>query len=152
MSHQTSSWQSRKALFHPGLKAAAYGLLVLAFLILTDQVSAHYGLKESQRVLDDIGGAIIAAVLVYRIEYDHAKYLNEKLKTIELMNHHVRNALQVIIDSVYLHGHAQQLAEIQDSVKRINWALREILPGRILDEYEGPENAEKKQPGGRSAA
>ena len=152
MSHQMNSWRRRKAFFNPGLKAAAYGLLVLAFLVLTDQVSAHYGLKESQRVLDDIGGAIIAAVLVYRIEYDHTKYLNEKLKTIELMNHHVRNALQVIIDSVYVHGHGQQLAEIQDSVKRINWALREILPGRVLDEYEDPENPEKKQPGGRSAA
>jgi hypothetical protein len=60
------------------------------------------------------------------------------LKTIELMNHHVRNALQVIVDSAYLHGHAQQLDEIQMSVKRIDWALREILPGRVLDEYNDP--------------
>ena len=46
----------------------------------------------------------------------------------------------------------QQLAEIQNSVKRINWALREILPGRVLDEYEDPESHENKQSGGRSAA
>jgi hypothetical protein len=51
----------------------------------------------------------------------------------------VRNALQVIIDSAYLHGHAQQLDEIQKSVKRIDWALREILPGHTLDEYSDPQ-------------
>ena len=132
--------------------AIAYGVVVLACLLLTDELSLHYGLGEWQRVLDDFCGAIIAGLLVYRHEYNRSRYLTEKLKTIELMNHHVRNALQVIVDSTYLHGHAQQLAEIQNSVKRIDWALREILPGRILDRYEDPGNAEKNQPDGRSAA
>jgi len=123
---------------NPVARATMYGALVLLFLVLTDQLSAYYGLAESQRILDDSCGGIIAGLLIYRLEHNRAKYLNEKLKTIELMNHHVRNALQVIIDSAYLHGHAQQLDEIQTSVKRIDWALREILPGRILDEYNDP--------------
>ena len=127
-----------KSLLNPAVKAVMYGALVLVFLVLTDQVSAYYGLAESQRILDDSCGGIIAGLLIYRIEYNRAKYLTEKLKTIELMNHHVRNALQVIVDSAYLHGHAEQLAEIQNSVKRIDWALREILPGRVLDEYNDP--------------
>src|SRR6266576_2503904 len=125
-----------KRLLNPAARAAMYGALVLLFLVLTDQLSAYYGLAESQRVLDDSCGGVIAGLLIYRLEYNRAKYLNEKLKTIELMNHHVRNALQVIVDSAYLHGHAQQINQIQDSVRRIDWALREILPGKVLDEYQ----------------
>ena|SRR5438270_546753 len=138
--------------FHPGLRALLYGLLVLVFLVTADQLSIYYGLRESQRVLDDFCGAVIAGLLVYRHEYTRSKHLNEKLKTIEMMNHHVRNALQVIVDSVYVHGHADQFNQIQDSVRRIDWALREILPGRVLDRYDAPGTSEKKQSKGRSAA
>jgi len=152
MNEGLSSPLTREAFFRPGILAIAYGVVVLAFLLLADELSLHYGLDGWQRTLDDFCGAIIAGLLVYRHEYSRLRYLTEKLKTIELMNHHVRNALQVIVDSVYVHGHAEELAEIQNSVKRINWALREILPGRVLDEYEDPENPAKKQPGGRSAA
>jgi hypothetical protein len=147
MNQGLSSPLTRKAFFYPGILAIAYGVVVLACLLLADELSLRYGLGEWQRALDDFCGAIIAGLLVYRHEYSRSRYLTEKLKTIELMNHHVRNALQVIVDSVYLHGHAQQLAEIQNSVKRINWALQEILPGRVLDRYEDPETSDKKQPG-----
>ena len=138
-----------KRLLKPAVRATMYGALVLLFLVFTDQLSAYYGLAESQRILDDSCGGIIAGLLIYRIEYNRAKYLTEKLKTIEMMNHHVRNALQVIVDSVYLHGHSEQLAEIQNSVKRIDWALREILPGRSLDEYNDPGS---QKTDGRKAA
>ena len=129
-----------KNLLNPGGRAVMYGALVLLFLVLTDQLSAYYGLAESQRIVDDTCGAVIAGLLIYRIERNRTKYLNEKLKTIELMNHHVRNALQVIVDSAYLHGHSQQLEVIQKSVKRIDWALREILPGHTLDEFNDPSS------------
>src|SRR5438874_11616694 len=141
-----------KRLLNPAARSAMYGALVLLFLVLTDQLSAYYGLAESQRILDDSCGGLIAGLLIYRLEYNRAKYFNEKLKTIELMNHHVRNALQVIVDSAYLHGHAQQLAEIQNSVKRIDWALREILPGRVFDEYNDPQNSGDQKDGSQSAA
>lgn len=55
----------------------------------------------------------------------------ERMKTIAELNHHIRNALQVIkflgmqnrsgLDAV-------QLQLINDSVDRIEWALREVLP------------------------
>ncbi len=148
MHQDLNSPQPSKSFFHPGLTATAYGLVALVFLLLADELSLHYGLGEWQRVIDDLCGAVIVGLLVYRHECRRSKYLNEKLKTIELMNHHVRNALQVIVDSVYLHGHAQQLDEIHNSVKRIDWALREILPGRVLDEYNDPQSSTDK----RSAA
>jgi hypothetical protein len=114
------------------------GLTVLLFLIIVYELSMYYGLRASERVLDDICGAIIVGLLVYRHESARSKYLSEKLKTIEMMNHHVRNALEVIVDSAYLHGHQEQLKQIQDSARRIDWALREILPGRVLDQYHEP--------------
>jgi hypothetical protein len=147
-----SGFYMRKTFFRPGVRAVLYGLLVFAFLVLTDQLSVHYGLKESERVLDDFSGAVIAGLLIYRNEYRRTKYLQERLKTIELMNHHVRNALQVIVDSVYIQGLGEQLEEIRDSVKRIDWALKEILPGRVLDQYHPPAKGESEKANGRSAA
>jgi hypothetical protein len=146
------SSKTSRGFFHPGMTAVIYGLIVLMFLLLADELSVHYGLGPWHRAFDDLCGALIASVLVYRYEYTRSKHLNEKLKTIEMMNHHVRNALQVIVDSVYVHGHAQQIEEIADSVKRINWALREILPGKVLDEYDAPETAPKQRSKGHTAA
>ncbi len=73
-------------------------------------------------------------MLVYWNERRRVRFLTEKLTTIELMNHHVRNALQVITYSVYRQGSSEQVTEIQDAVNRIDWALREILPGKASDE------------------
>lgn len=138
---KNSEPRRRGTFLRPGLRAVLYGLIVLACLLLADQLSMRFGLRESQRVIDDLFGAFIAGLLVYRHEFSQSKYLKEKLKTIEMMNHHVRNAMQVIVDSVYVHGHSRQLDEIQSSVDRIDWALKEILPGKVLDQYHPPEKA-----------
>ena len=138
MNHHMGPRPSRIPWFPPGISAVIVGSVVVIFLFLTDQLSRHYGLTEPQRILDDFCGGVIAGLLMYRYERGRWKYLNERLKIIELMNHHVRNALQTIVSSAYAHGHDQQLDEIRTSVKRIEWALREILPGRVLDDYAEP--------------
>src|SRR5215468_5861549 len=134
----------RNSPLHPRYAAVIAGLLIFAFLLVANELETRFISTESHRVLDDLCGGIIAAVVIYRYERRRSKYLNEGLKTIELMNHHVRNALNVIVTSVYVHGYAKQLNEIQVSVNRIEWALREILPGRVLDDYSD-NAAEKKQ-------
>jgi hypothetical protein len=134
----------RKFPFPPGVSAVIFGSVVVIFLFATDQLSKHYGLSEPQQIFDDFCGGIIAGLLIYRYEHSRSIYLNVKLKTIELMNHHVRNALNVIVASVYVHGHEKQLNEIQISVNRIDWALREVLPGRALNDYS--ETAAEKDP------
>jgi len=120
---------------HPMLAAVIGGLLIFALLVVTYELETQFILSESYRILDDLCGGIFAAFIIYRYERRRSRYLNEGLKTIELMNHHVRNALNVIVTSVYVHGYAKQLNEIQVSVNRIEWALREILPGRVLNDY-----------------
>jgi hypothetical protein len=61
----------------------------------------------------------------------HRDLVAERMKTIAELNHHIRNALQVI---KFLGGQKRsglddvQLQLINDSVDRIEWALREVLP------------------------
>ena len=132
----------RSTLFRPGLIGVVVGLAVAAFLFSVDQLSAVYGLREPQRIIDDLCGGIIVGLLIYRYEHRRLEFLNHRLKIIQLMNHHVRNALQEIIGSAYAHGHDDQLKKISASIHRIEWALREVLSGRVLDDYD--ENAAEK--------
>jgi hypothetical protein len=127
---------SPKVLLSPRLTAIMFGLLVTAIFFVVDRLSVYYGLSESQRVVDDLCGGIAIGLLVYRYERNRLKYLHDKLKTIELMNHHVRNALQVIVGTVYARGKDQQLDTIRTSVTRIEWALREVLPGLVAENWD----------------
>jgi uncharacterized membrane protein YiaA len=116
---------------------------------------ASLGRHAEGTLLDEILVALFAGALVLVIELSHRRNqerMNEQLKTIELMNHHVRNALQTIVTSAYVHGHAQQLDEIRTSVNRIEWALQEILPGRVLDNYDEPGASKKKPSSSHPAA
>jgi len=100
---------------------------------------ASRGLRAEATLIDEFLLALFTGALVFVVELSHKREqdrLDEKLRTIELMNHHVRNALQAILDSAYLHGHVD---EVRPSVNRISWALREVLPGQAL-----PHNGNSK--------
>ena len=70
----------------------------------------------------------------------------ERMKTIAELNHHIRNALQVI---KFLGGQkrtgldAVQLQLINDSADRIEWALRELLPRYPLGAVNTPVQHEQ---------
>jgi hypothetical protein len=49
------------------------------------------------------------------------------------MNHHVRNSLQVISLAVSVPQRKELASKIQNVVERIEWALREVLPGQRED-------------------
>jgi hypothetical protein len=44
------------------------------------------------------------------------------------MNHHIRNALQIIIYTASNANDRDGVDKIRDAAKRIEWALREVLP------------------------
>jgi two-component sensor histidine kinase len=52
----------------------------------------------------------------------------ERLATIDEMNHHIRNALQIISFNAHGESSETELAEIRQAVTRIQWSLNEILP------------------------
>ena len=115
------------------IAAAAGGAVALVDHLLGLWMSAH-GLHADVTLVDEFLLAMFTGALVLVIELSHQRdqeRMNEKLRTIELMNHHVRNALQTIVDSAYSHGH---LDEVRTSVDRIAWSLQEILPGQTTDE------------------
>lgn len=128
------------------LVSALAGIAVGLVDHLINMWMAARGLHAEMTLADDFLLAIFTAVLVFVIEIAHRRdeeRTNEKLRTIELMNHHVRNALQSIIDSAYVHGN---LDEVRASVDRIAWALQEILPGRALDDVQNAAAPREPRP------
>lgn len=56
------------------------------------------------------------------------RLLQERLQKISDMNHHVRNALQVMAFYGHLTPDPKGAQLVRDSIQRIEWTLEEILP------------------------
>ena len=115
---------SRKALFSVVLPLVSFvlGILVEAFL-------RQESIRGWVLWVDNVAAALLLGLVVFLYERRRERELLSKLQVIELMNHHVRNALQPIMYVPYSQDQQQQLNTIRDAVNRIDWALREILPG-----------------------
>lgn len=88
---------------------------------------------------------VVAALFFYSYavgnnEREHRRVLQERLRTIDDMNHHIRNALQVIKFEASSDKYERSVERIRDSVGRIEWALREILP-----QYAPPPNPPRSE-------
>jgi hypothetical protein len=79
-------------------------------------------------VSDDLVLGIAAAIVVFHYEKERSRFLSEKLRVIREMNSFVRNELQVLYACLD-HPEKARLPTIERSVERIDWALRELLPG-----------------------
>ena len=106
---------------------AALGF-ILDFTLLTEGFPRRDLMFISNLII-----GIIAGWLSYefaRNEKSKREIMRERMRTIADLNHHIRNALQVIR---YAGGSkttqdATQLQLINEAVARIEWALREVLP------------------------
>jgi len=86
-------------------------------------------------LLTNILIGIVAGGLFYQMarrEKEHRQMMRARMTTIAEMNHHIRNALQVIKivgtgppEAARENG---QIKLINESVDRVEWALREVLP------------------------
>jgi hypothetical protein len=75
--------------------------------------------------------AVVAALLFYRMlwhERERRKAIRRRLETIRDMNHHIRNAVHTIALTSYIPQNEETVKVIDDSLHRVDWALREILP------------------------
>jgi hypothetical protein len=115
---------SRKALF-----SVALPLVSFALGITVEAFQRSENITGWTLWVDNIAAACLLGLVVFFYERRRERELVRKLQVIELMNHHVRNALQPIMYVPYSQDQQQQLSAIQDAVRRIDWALREILPG-----------------------
>jgi hypothetical protein len=67
-----------------------------------------------------------------RRDHERRQFIRERLHTISEMNHHIRNALQVI--SFYSGKDKDEhtmAAALDQAVNRIEWALSEVLPAEL---------------------
>ena len=83
-----------------------------------------------------VDGALVgvgAGILV--LFYERRQRLNvmRKREVIRMMNHHVRNSLQVISLAVSVPQREEDVNKVRIAVDQIDWALREVLPGHRED-------------------
>lgn len=120
---------------HSGLLSLAVAIIVSILGVVLDRLLLEEGLPRLGTIIVSNGlTGLFAGWLFYQVvkeEKANRELVRARMNTIAELNHHIRNALQVI---KYLGGNqssgldAVQLQLINDSVDRIEWALREVLP------------------------
>ena len=110
--------------------ALGCGIFILGVSLRT--LLDSWGVTGVAAAIDDMLIGLLAGVLVFAYERHQHKIIHEKMRVISEMNHHVRNALQPIMYSPYLKEQAEQVRIIQEGTRRIEWALREVLPGEDI--------------------
>ncbi len=126
------------------------GALGLGF----DWLLVREGVKRLDVLALSNGLTGLAVGLLYvqlsRVERERRAEVQRRLRTIAEMNHHIRNALQIIAYASVTADSAQSVEMIRSSMERIEWALREVLPGHVTPEDSAPraEPATQSTPAG----
>jgi len=116
----------RRALFSFFL---GFGIFILGVALRT--MLDTLGVGGMPALIDDLLVGIVAGAMVFAYERHQHKLVLARMRVIAEMNHHVRNALQPILYSPFLQEQAEQIRTIQEGTRRIEWALREVLPGEV---------------------
>jgi hypothetical protein len=116
-----------------------FGIFILGVALRT--VLDKLGVGGVPALIDDLLVGIVAGAMVFAYERHQHKLVLARMRVIAEMNHHVRNALQPILYSPFLQEQAEQVRTIQEGTRRIEWALREVLPGEA--EPAPPESKSK---------
>lgn len=108
-----------------------------------DRLLAHDGVTRIDILLITNGlTGIVAGLLFYSLtNYERLRrnLIRNRLRTIAEMNHHIRNSLQVITYANATGKTSESMEMIRQSVERIEWALREVLPGHVAVPATPPE-------------
>jgi signal transduction histidine kinase len=118
-----------------------WGIALLSLLFAVFVFMLGFGLDwvmlykdDSIRQTIELSDAVSALIcgfvflLFLRLYRQQRATLRQRVEVIANMNHHVRNALQVIEFNSYSTSDQEKLGAIRSSVNRIQWALRELLP------------------------
>jgi len=130
-----SLWSRRS-----GWLSLVVALVVSALGVFLDRVLLKEGVpRVGMLILSNSATGLFAGGLFYQMAREEKaahELMAARMKTIAELNHHIRNALQVIKFWGAQHRpalDAMQLQLINDSVDRIEWALREVLPRYQID-------------------
>jgi hypothetical protein len=106
------------------------GFALFGLGALVQTVLYRHQINGVMLYLDDVIVGLLAGLLIFAYEQRRYRELADKIRVIAQMNHHVRNALQAITFSRYADAPGQ-IQVLEESTKRIQWALQEILPGEV---------------------
>jgi hypothetical protein len=116
----------RLLLVTAGFALAAFLITELMHYLLVPDLGPY-----RERIMAEGGSALILGMLAAKLlhnAYKARQYALARLQVIAELNHHVRNALEVISLSAYITRDEEAIRRIMEGVNRIDWALREILP------------------------
>ena len=121
---------------HSGVLAVTIALLAFTLGLLQDVFLVNEGFSRwSLIILSNMFTGSIAGLLFYqyaRNQRNRRELIRQRMQTVAELNHHIRNALQVIKFWGVQHQNCrltdEQIHLMKDSVDRIEWALREVLP------------------------
>ena len=125
-----------------------YALVGASFVLVTavgyalDRLLLDTGLSRWHTILfsNAITGAVAALFLAYRQQQHRREMelMEQRMQIVADMNHHIRNALQVIVYFAQNAKDRESADRLRDSIDRIQWALREVLPRYSPIEDEAP--------------
>jgi signal transduction histidine kinase len=113
----------------------AVALAFVAAAFLTSEFLHYFlvpdlGRHGERMVAEGLSALVIGcmAAALFRTSIKQREVMVARWQVISEMNHHIRNALAAISFSAAVIPNQQSVRVIQESVDRIEWTLREILP------------------------
>jgi len=124
------SLKVRRRAGNPAAIALLVGCTTFVVGAAVAMVTTHYfpGTLPSFFADDFIIGAS-TGIVVFFYEQRRNRFLMDRLRVIQEVNHHIRNALQVISYASAQHENERLRTMVCESSERIQWTLREILQG-----------------------
>jgi len=115
------------------LRSVLIGFVFFFLGSVSDVWLQQHVASRSTAIMDDALVGLGAGLLVLLYERRQRQNIIRKLEVIRMMNHHVRNSLQVISYAASVPRQEELANKVRDAVERIEWALREVLPGQRED-------------------
>ena len=139
-----------------GWKLALLTIGIFLFVTIAgssfDRMLNHDGVRSIIIIAttNALTGIVVAGLFLelVRSVQNRRRLVQARLEVIADMNHHIRNALQVLTYSMAINKNTKETEMMRDSIRRIEWALREVLPGYLPETYV-PHDAEAQSPAER---
>jgi len=126
------SVSDRNSRWVPRIRSILVGFGFFFLGSLSDAWLQRHTMSWGVAMIDDALVGLAGGLIVLLYEQRQRRNIIKKLEVIRQMNHHVRNSLQVISFAASVPQQEQTMEQIQGAVERIEWALREVLPGEAV--------------------
>jgi hypothetical protein len=120
------------------LIAGAMGLVMFVASVGFDLVLLQRQETPAVIVISNGLVALLAATLVYTLlafGRRQRRLIMERMEALNEVNHHIRNALQALAFTAGALQGTKEGVTVNESIQRIQWALREVLP-KVEPTYE----------------